>query len=273
MSLASTAPPPASTLSPGFSTASSDLSPCPSEDDQLSTDGGLALALEQPQQKQQQPMEVDADVGPAAAGAGTDQWLMPWFPTSEARGLILHFCQTSGSLLSASSLRTLRFYAHTAPLTGLSRRRRRPRSVQPAARLAPPRDAPAPGPLSPARHVGPGRRAPHDAPHDRRDPPGLPSRAGERAPRRHWPGCRPRRQPPARGTHAPGRSGGRCAGQARRRRRDDPCQARRGRHGLCRRRHARRARLRAQPRARARARQVVRPSTLLPSLPSSRPTS
>jgi hypothetical protein len=44
---------------------------------------------------------------PSIAGSvvgGTDQWLLPWFPTAEARGLILHFCQNSGALLSALQL-------------------------------------------------------------------------------------------------------------------------------------------------------------------------
>lgn len=112
--------------SPSSTTCSSVLSPVSSE---LSSLAEMTTV--------QSPASQTA-VGPASiVDLASDQWLLPWFPTAESRGLILHFCQTSTSLLSTFVSPVSEHFqtvANDASLPSVL-------SGQPSSSLAPPRDA------------------------------------------------------------------------------------------------------------------------------------
>lgn len=198
------------------SVCSSALSPCPSASDGESTtppppgaslvDSAVAATIERAQS-----MEIDGSVSPmsnvlpqmppsfsGSAVGGTDQWLLPWFPTAEARGLILHFCQNSGALLSAScpppaNLVLARADRDLFPLL----------SGQPAHRLTFAGHAASALTLAPARFECGRRRPPDDAPDNCGDPSGLSARQGPCAAGHCWSRARPRRRLPGRGTRPP----------------------------------------------------------------------
>lgn len=81
--------------------ASPNLVPATIADPAAPTSGGIVISPRSIYLSPPEPVDESAISATAAGSLLSPQYLLPWFPTAEERGLILHFCQHSATLLMA----------------------------------------------------------------------------------------------------------------------------------------------------------------------------